>query len=751
MAPGYRTNAQTRRGNRGAYPEHDDFEGLPVRQWRQEWVNVTPPQQVEAQTRNDIWAVELPYGMPKDTQLLPPHSQELLRAARSGRLYKRPAPADDDDADPDPALEKGEKKEDVADKGYTVKVWKQVPRTSEGPTVSHLAKRRKDTITLKPKAEVLQSTGPMITRATIRRVDAAGNPYEQTITLSEGQPVDGEIVSTSVIPAPVAPVEVQPQQVTPARRKPPPPRRKPKGPGRGRKKGRLPVPPSTRPPVGAPSTETAPAALQGGQPSNESSLSGTRPEDSLQRDSEPLDHSIPPSDDEDGDEGDDGDEGEEGNGDVDMDLGSDTADRSQGTPMQIQDEQMTMGDDVTPSVPSQGCNTTPPVTSMDEPEPHKRLSPSHFSTELAHAAPHTEGSPLKNVALASPAGPSRAQSPAAGAGVPPADPEISSEPQRQTLEGPDEMQVSEPEPAAPPAPVIADASPGQEAAPAVSAADSSAEATQATESLAMEVDMPVDGAVPPATGATPSPPKEAQPSGLEIIREPIPTEETKPSTAPPVQPSQEEPAPAASTDERPASQDHPLEPEAPVEVSVGGSPAQPETQDQPSGPAEMVAQSTRDVLQALDEPAAAAAAALETSQETAEPPSVPATAEANEHGEKVETKMEEPSPAVATPPVFSEATAEPPRSPPLEPIKVVEDEDEGPDFLSGLEAELDRQEELNRAAVNAKVETPVLPATLDAKPAADVPEGDPPAADEATAVENGDAGVGEAGAAPDAP
>lgn len=232
-------------------------------------MNVTPPQQVEAQTRNDIWAVELPYGMPKDTQLLPPHSQELLRAARSGRLYKRPAPADDDDADPDPALEKGEKKEDVADKGYTVKVWKQVPRTSEGPTVSHLAKRRKDTITLKPKAEVLQSTGPMITRATIRRVDAAGNPYEQTITLSEGQPVDGEIVSTSVIPAPVAPVEVQPQQVTPARRKPPPPRRKPKGPGRGRKKGRLPVPPSTRPPVGAPSTETSPAALQGGQPSNE--------------------------------------------------------------------------------------------------------------------------------------------------------------------------------------------------------------------------------------------------------------------------------------------------------------------------------------------------------------------------------------------------------------------------------------------------------------------------------------------------
>ncbi|KLU92061.1 hypothetical protein MAPG_11008 [Magnaporthiopsis poae ATCC 64411] len=746
MAPGYRTNAQTRRGNRGAYPEHDDFEGLPVRQWRQEWVNVTPPQQVEAQTRNDIWAVELPYGMPKDTQLLPPHSQELLRAARSGRLYKRPAPADDDDADPDPALEKGEKKEDVADKGYTVKVWKQVPRTSEGPTVSHLAKRRKDTITLKPKAEVLQSTGPMITRATIRRVDAAGNPYEQTITLSEGQPVDGEIVSTSVIPAPVAPVEVQPQQVTPARRKPPPPRRKPKGPGRGRKKGRLAAPPSTRPPIGGPSTETVPAALQGGQPSNESTLSGTRPEDSLQRDSEPLDHSIPPSDDEDGDEGDDGDEGEEGNGDVDMDLGSDMADRSQGTPVQIQDEQMAMGDDATPSVPFQECNTTPPVTSIDEPEPHKRLSPGHFTTELAHAAPPTEGSPLKNVALASPASPSRAQSPASGADVPPADPQTSSAPQ-QAPEGSGEMQLSEPDPAAP---VVADAGPGEETVPTISAADPSAEATHATESLAMAVDMPMEDAPPPVTRATPSPPKEAQPSGLEIISEPISTEETKPSTPPSVQAPQEEPAPPASTDEGPASQHHPLEPGVLVEVTSGGSPAQPEPQDQPSGPAEMVAQSTGEVPQAPDEPAAEAAA-LETSQETAEPPSAPATAEANEHGEKVETKMEEPSPTVATPPVFSEATAEPPRSPPLEPTKIMEDEDEGPDFLSGLEAELDRQEELNRAAVSAQVETPILPVTLDAKPPADVPEGNPPAADEAMAVESGDAGVGEAGAAPDAP
>lgn len=257
----YRANAQTRRGNRSGYPEHDDFEGLPVRQWRQEWVTVAPAAQVEAHHENDIWARELPYGMPKDSQLLAPHSLELLRAARSGRLYKRPAPADDDDAELDAGPDKADKKEDVSAKGYSVKVWKQVPRNAEGATISYLAKRRKNTVTLKPKAEVLQSTGSSITRATIRRVDAAGNPYEQTITLTEGQPVDGEIISTSVVPMPAVEAVLPAQQTTPVRRKPPPPRRKPKGPGRGRKKGRLPLPASTRPPSSVETAEGAGASI----------------------------------------------------------------------------------------------------------------------------------------------------------------------------------------------------------------------------------------------------------------------------------------------------------------------------------------------------------------------------------------------------------------------------------------------------------------------------------------------------------
>jgi hypothetical protein len=210
-------------------------------------VNITPPPAAETIRRNDRWAIELPYGMPKDWHLLPPHSQELLRASRSGYLYKRPAPEEEETAETEAnaADKQAEKKEEVpTPAGFTVKVWRQIPRNIEGASISHLAKRHKHTVTLPSKASMVQISGPTITRATVRRIDAAGNPYEQTITLGDGQQVDGEIISTTVVPAPVASAggDLLTQQPTPVRRRPPPPKRKPKGPGRGRKKGRLPLP-----------------------------------------------------------------------------------------------------------------------------------------------------------------------------------------------------------------------------------------------------------------------------------------------------------------------------------------------------------------------------------------------------------------------------------------------------------------------------------------------------------------------------
>lgn len=262
----------------------DKFLGLPVRQWRLQQVDIAPLPVPATSQKNDRWSIELPHGMPKDYHLLPPHSQELLRAARSGALYKRKAPPEEEDAidiiessgpvggklGTVPALSDAEKAGDKkasatskSEPGIKVKVWRRVARDAEIPAHSYLAKRQKNTITLPSKASAIQFSGPTVTRVTVRRVDAAGNAYEQTITINDDEQLNhlnGEIVSTTVIAAPVAADPIAQQQPTPTRKRPPPPphKKKHKGPGRGRKKklglGPLPLPPkpgaSTRPAAG---------------------------------------------------------------------------------------------------------------------------------------------------------------------------------------------------------------------------------------------------------------------------------------------------------------------------------------------------------------------------------------------------------------------------------------------------------------------------------------------------------------------
>ncbi|KAK3396068.1 hypothetical protein B0T20DRAFT_441510 [Sordaria brevicollis] len=415
MAPTYhRSAAQTRRGARSGFPEHDDFEGLPVRQWRQEWVNVTPPQPAEATQKNDIWDVELPFGMPKETKLLPTHSQELLRAARSGRLYKRPAPTDDDDENADIDI-KGDKKEsDAAAEGFTVKMWKQTPRNVEVPAESHLAKRHKNTVTLPPKSTLVQiAQGPTVTRATVRRIDAAGNPYEQTITLAEGQQVDGEIISTTVVPAPAAAAEVAAQAAPPApvRRRPPPPKRKAKGPGRGRKKGKLPLPTTTRP---EPSTAEA-----GGNTVVKvevTPVNGIKTEDTgegANQDSEIADSSQIPSDDDDGDDGDDGEE----EGDADESMAEGDTPVGDASTNQDQDQEM----------PDAGASDVIRPSLIEEPDEkgasneedaaaRSRLGSSLAPPTLGSLASRLEGSPLKNVMIRSPTEPPESRSEMPGIG-----------------------------------------------------------------------------------------------------------------------------------------------------------------------------------------------------------------------------------------------------------------------------------------------------------------------------------------------
>lgn len=230
-----------------------------MRNWRRETITVAPPQVHEGPLTKDKWDVELPWGMPKDSHLLPQHSQDLLRAARSGRLYLRRPAAEEEEVDPEATLaEKPEKKEeDTKEKGFAVKTWKLVPRHLEGPEIEYLAKRRKGLTGMVVKSAV--STGPTMTKASVRRTDAAGNSYVVDLVVAEGQAVEGELISQTVISnSAVTGTAVDGAPVQPAqpRRRPPPPKRKAKGPGRGRKR-KLPLPPTSVPgEPGAIKTET---------------------------------------------------------------------------------------------------------------------------------------------------------------------------------------------------------------------------------------------------------------------------------------------------------------------------------------------------------------------------------------------------------------------------------------------------------------------------------------------------------------
>ncbi|KAH8802744.1 hypothetical protein F5884DRAFT_802887 [Xylogone sp. PMI_703] len=283
MGSGYRANGQSRRANR-AYVDHDVFEGLPVRHWRREPVTVAPPPEPPANEneKHDIWADELPHGMPKDYHLLPKHSQELLKAARSLKVSKRPAP------------EASNTKE-----VFTARAWKQIPRHLEGPDVEYLAKRRKGLITVTSKPAPA-SSGTTWNKATVRRTDAAGNMYVQDVVFAEGEQVEGEVISqsiiqdTSAVGAGATPLSAA--KAAPPRRRHPPPKRKAKGPGRGRKK------------------KSVPASAPGSQPNGEAMEGDTGETPVKDEDTEMADESVMASDNEDGgdDDGEGPEDGEEG-------------------------------------------------------------------------------------------------------------------------------------------------------------------------------------------------------------------------------------------------------------------------------------------------------------------------------------------------------------------------------------------------------------------------------------------------------
>ncbi|MCJ1296362.1 hypothetical protein MMC34_007928 [Xylographa carneopallida] len=226
------------------------MEGLPVRQWRKFPAVVTTALPREyptiTNTRNLGWQ-ELP--MPRGSELYPPMSQALLRAARVGQVNRtKPTPPEDD-------KEPGEDDdaEGDIDTGYIAFKWSQVPKELEEPEMEFLAKRRKGLSSVHGTNIGTQGSVIQMRKVKVRRVNAEGSSYVWDVLVPKGTVVEGEIVESDEVateaPAPGTVIDGvgianaegvviagDPVIPIPPRRRPPPPKRKAKGPGRGRKK-----------------------------------------------------------------------------------------------------------------------------------------------------------------------------------------------------------------------------------------------------------------------------------------------------------------------------------------------------------------------------------------------------------------------------------------------------------------------------------------------------------------------------------
>jgi hypothetical protein len=180
---------QLRNRNARTANEIDVLEGLPIRQWRQVESHIGPPQGQLPLAGKSIWP-ELP--MPRDSHMLPEVSQQLLRAARAGRLYKAPTPPNEDE-EKENAGEDDEAKE--TSRGFTVRKWTQVPRHLEESEVEYLAKRRKGLPSTHSSLQSTSSQAGAVRKTMVKRYDTEGNAHIYEVLAPEGQKIDGEIAN----------------------------------------------------------------------------------------------------------------------------------------------------------------------------------------------------------------------------------------------------------------------------------------------------------------------------------------------------------------------------------------------------------------------------------------------------------------------------------------------------------------------------------------------------------------------------
>ncbi|EPS36804.1 hypothetical protein H072_9612 [Dactylellina haptotyla CBS 200.50] len=194
--PLYRPTGQSRRTVRSQQQfDHDVFEGLPIRRWDKQWMwfakkNIPPPP-----------PPELP--LPKETHLLTPMSQTLLKAARNGTLGQQPKEGEELEAEKKRLMP-------ASTRLFKTNKWAVIPRENEPAEPEYLG-RPPDTFSRHSRLVKKTVNGKvMIVEEELE--DVFPDP------LLAGVAADG----TTASPA------------HPVKRRPPPPKRKP---GRGRKPG----------------------------------------------------------------------------------------------------------------------------------------------------------------------------------------------------------------------------------------------------------------------------------------------------------------------------------------------------------------------------------------------------------------------------------------------------------------------------------------------------------------------------------
>ncbi|KAJ5816817.1 hypothetical protein N7447_009050 [Penicillium robsamsonii] len=316
--------------------DHDVFEGLPVRRWsRQPHTFSQAPKPVDSE-----FGVQGPGGgptlpelpMPRDSQLLPPISRALLRAARAGCIHIRQGnrPADDEEKSV-VDTEESASASHMADRSFTTRKWMTLPKHLEPAEVEFLAKRRPGLSSLYGATAGTDgsSSGPM-RRTKFKKVDPeTGNISIYEAWVPEGHRIEGEITGDLQTIAEQSQVPVKPEApapgtvvegvgivnaegvvvaeagsaavMTPPKRRPPPPKRKGKGIGKGRKKKVM----------FAPGEGADAATVHGVGPAPGNGEGGIKREGQQDPSQMSIDQAGQDEDDEDGDEGDESDDGDD--------------------------------------------------------------------------------------------------------------------------------------------------------------------------------------------------------------------------------------------------------------------------------------------------------------------------------------------------------------------------------------------------------------------------------------------------------